>query len=84
VRKIVYPSTILKQPKFDFIPDTKDNQIVNAKQNEGKQISRRTNLQQQTFLEQSLTSYFRQNENTNLSKEQIYRMFEKDIFDKIK
>jgi hypothetical protein len=84
VRKVVYPSTILKQPKFDFIADTKDNQIVNAKRNEGKNISRRTNLQQQTFLEQSLTSYFRENENTNYTKEQIYRMFEKDILDKMK
>ena len=43
----------------------------------------RSKLQQQHFLEQSLTSYFREFENTTMTKQAIFEKFRKDILEKL-
>jgi hypothetical protein len=62
----------LSQSTFDSLP-------VPMQTKRPREISLRSKIQQQHFLEQSFTSYIREYENTPFTKQEVFQKFQQDI-----
>ena len=81
------PYNIQKLPIYNQLYSTPPSDsafVVPPIKKQTRKVCIRSKLQQQNFLEQSLTTYLREFENTPMTKQAIFQKFRNDIIDKLK